>query len=71
MAKDKQTWHTLRNSNSMSTVSSNGEFIVVPVTADPVKLLGFAVIRISDLPPSFATQREAMEWAEQNSTSHR
>jgi hypothetical protein len=59
-------WHTLRNPNSMFSVSSNGEHIIVPITAAPTELLGFAVIRISDLKPAFATQREAQEWADKH-----
>lgn len=62
--KPQQSWHTLRNPNSLFQVSSDGEFIVVPVTAAPTELLGFAVIRICDLPPTFASQREAQEWAD-------
>lgn len=66
MASGKHPWHTLRNSNSMSTVSSDGEYLIIPVTEDPVNLLGFSVIRICDLAPIFATQREAMDWIERN-----
>jgi hypothetical protein len=62
--KKKQGWHTLRNPNSIFSVSSDGEYIVVPVTVNPVKLTGFAVIRISDLAPQFGSLREAQEWAE-------
>ena len=69
MANAKHPWHTLRNSNSMSTVSSDGEYLIVPVTENPVNLLGFSVIRICDLPPTFATQREAMEWVEKQHKS--
>jgi hypothetical protein len=68
MANGKHPWHTLRNSNSMSTVSSDGEYLIVPVTESPVDLLGFSVIRICDLAPTFATQREAMDWIENNRT---
>jgi hypothetical protein len=66
MANAKHPWHTLRNSNSMSTVSSDGEYLIVPVTEDPVNVLGFSVIRICDLNPTFATQREAMDWIASN-----
>jgi len=60
----KGDWHTLRNPNSIFSVSSDGEFLVVPVTVNPTQLVGFAVIRISDLDATFQTQREAQEWAE-------
>lgn len=63
-------WHTLRNPNAIYSVSSNGEHIVVPVTETPTKLLGFAVVRITDLTPAFATQREAQEWADQQSQNN-
>jgi len=66
MANAKHPWHTLRNSNSMSTVASDGEYLIVPVTEDPVNLLGYSVIRMCDLPPTFATQREAMDWIAKN-----
>jgi len=65
MPKEPKTpWHTLRNPNSLYSVSSNGDSIVVPVTVSPTELVGFAVIRISDLEPMFESQREAQEWAD-------
>lgn len=64
--KPPQTWHTLRNPNSLFQVSSDGEFIVVPVTTAPTELVGFAVVRVSDLIPQFETLREAQEWADKN-----
>jgi hypothetical protein len=68
MANGKHPWHTLRNSNSMSTVSSDGEYLIVPVTEKPSRSTGLSVIRICDLAPTFATQREAMDWIENNRT---
>lgn len=64
MAKEQASWNSLRNQNALLTISTNGDFIVVPVTANPTDLIGFAVVRISDLSPKFKSQRDAQEWAD-------
>jgi hypothetical protein len=62
--KPPQVWHTLRNPNSIFQVSSDGEHIIVPITTAPTELVGFAVVRISDLSPAFESLREAQEWVD-------
>jgi hypothetical protein len=59
-------WNTFRNnSDPLFSVSSDGKSLVVPIIQGEAKIIGWAVVAISDLKPDFATQRDAQRWADQ------
>lgn len=58
-------WETLRNPKSAIAPSVCDEYMVLPITENATPVIGYAVVKISDLQPNFKTLREAQKWAEQ------
>jgi hypothetical protein len=61
-------WQTLRNPNTALAPSVSDEYMVVPILKDP-RVIGYAVVKISDLTPEFKTLKEAQQWAESQAGS--